>query len=62
MRTVLVGEYIKSHREKQGITQEELCAGICSKSTLSRLERGKQTSSTPCCTAWACRRTASLRW
>ena len=43
MRTVLVGEYIKSHREKQGITQEELCAGICSKSTLSRLERGKQT-------------------
>lgn len=43
MRAVLVGEYIKSHREKQGITQEELCAGICSKSTLSRLERGKQT-------------------
>ena len=23
MRAVLVGEYIKSHREKQGITQEE---------------------------------------
>ncbi len=43
MRAVLVGEYIKSHREKQRITQEELCAGICSKSTLSRLERGKQT-------------------
>lgn len=45
MREVLIGEYIRSHRKKQGITIEDLCAGICSVSTLSRLERGKQTPS-----------------
>lgn len=43
MREMLIGEYIRSHRKKQGITIEDLCAGICSVSTLSRLERGKQT-------------------
>ncbi|MDE7218128.1 MAG: helix-turn-helix domain-containing protein, partial [Oscillospiraceae bacterium] len=45
MREVLIGEYIRSHRKKQGITIEDLCAGICDRSTLSRLERGKQTPS-----------------
>lgn len=45
MREILIGEYIRSHRKKQGMTIEELCAGICDRSTLSRLERGKQTPS-----------------
>lgn len=45
MREMLIGEYIRSHRKKQGIAIEDLCAGICSVSTLSRLERGKQTPS-----------------
>lgn len=45
MREILIGEYIRSHRKKQGIAIEDLCAGICSVSTLSRLERGKQTPS-----------------
>ena len=33
----------KNHREAHGMTQSELCAGICDPSTLSRLERGRQT-------------------
>lgn len=45
MQEILLGEYIKSNRKKLGITQEELCAGICDVSTLSRLERNKQTPS-----------------
>lgn len=45
MRVILIGEYIRSHRKKQGMTIGELCAGICDTSTLSRLERGKQTPS-----------------
>ena len=43
MQEVLIGEYIRSQRKKQGMTQEALCDGICDISTLSRLERGKQT-------------------
>lgn len=43
MQEMLIGEYIRSQRKKQGMTQEELCEGICDISTLSRLERGKQT-------------------
>ncbi len=37
-----VGEFIKEKRERMGLTQEELCEGICSVSTLSRIERGNQ--------------------
>lgn len=45
MRELLLSEYIKSQRERRQMTQEALCAGICDVSTLSRLERGKQTPS-----------------
>lgn len=34
------GEYIADARRKLGITQEELCFGICSLGTLSRIENG----------------------
>lgn len=43
MQEMLIGEYIRSQRKKRGLTQESLCDGICDISTLSRLERGKQT-------------------
>lgn len=42
MRELFLGEYIKQERLKQGITQEQLCAGICEPITVSRLENGKQ--------------------
>lgn len=45
MREMLIGEYIKINRKKKKMTQEALCAGICDTSTLSRLERGRQTPS-----------------
>ncbi len=35
-----VGNTIKTKREAENITQEELCNGICTASTLSRIERG----------------------
>lgn len=38
-----VGNFIKQKRVELGITQEELCEGICSVTTLSRLENGEQT-------------------
>lgn len=34
------GNYIADARRTQGITQEELCFGICSPGTLSRIENG----------------------
>lgn len=34
------GNYIADARKMQGITQEELCFGICSPGTLSRIENG----------------------
>ena len=45
MRELFLGEYIKQERLKQGITQEQLCAGICEPITVSRMENGKQTPS-----------------
>lgn len=35
-----IGTLIKSRREELKISQEDLCAGICSVSTLSRIENG----------------------
>lgn len=43
MRILSVGEYIKNERIKQGLTQSELCEGLCSQVTLSRIESGRQT-------------------
>lgn len=45
MKNVFLGEYIKQHRLDLGLTQEQLCNGICEPMTLSRLENGKQTPS-----------------
>lgn len=45
MKNVFLGEYIKQRRLDLGLTQEQLCAGICDSITLSRLENGKQTPS-----------------
>ena len=42
MKELFLGEYIKQERLKQGITQEQLCEGICDPITISRMENGKQ--------------------
>ena len=42
MRELFLGEYIRRERQKQGITQERLCDGICEPITISRMENGKQ--------------------
>ncbi|MCL1935506.1 MAG: helix-turn-helix domain-containing protein [Defluviitaleaceae bacterium] len=41
-----IGSFIKTKRMERRISQEELCYGICSVSTLSRIELGKQNPST----------------
>lgn len=40
-----VGEVIRRTRESLGMTQEELCDGICDVVTLSRIENGRNTPS-----------------
>ena len=45
MKNVFLGEDIKQRRLDLGLTQEQLCDGICEPMTLSRLENGKQTPS-----------------
>ena len=40
MKNVFLGEYIKQRRLDLGLTQEQLCYGICEPMTLSRLENG----------------------
>lgn len=45
MEVLDIGKIIKYERYKRGITQEELSYGICSVSTLSRIERGLQNPS-----------------
>ncbi len=45
MRTVFLGEYIKARRLELGLTQSQVCEGICEPITLSRMENGKQTPS-----------------
>lgn len=42
MKAYNIGLFIQKKREEQHIRQEDLCRGICDKSTLSRIERGKQ--------------------
>lgn len=64
MKNVFLGEYIKQRRLDLGLTQEQLCDGICEPMTLSRLEMGNRppaaTGSMPFCSVWACRMTAIL--
>lgn len=45
MQNFFLGDYIKQKRLDLGLTQEQLCDGICEPMTLSRLENGKQTPS-----------------
>ena len=45
MEQFLIGEYIRRRREDLGITQAQLCEGICEPATLSRLENSKQAPS-----------------
>ena len=42
MQELFLGEYIKQKRIELGITQEQLCEGICEPITVSRMENGKQ--------------------
>lgn len=42
MGVYLIGEVIKRTREALGLTQEELCDGICSVDALSKIENGKR--------------------
>lgn len=37
-----IGLYIKKMREEMDVKQDDLCRGICDRSTLSRIERGRQ--------------------
>lgn len=43
MQEIFLGDMIKRRRMELGLTQEELCEGICEPVTISRLENGKQT-------------------
>ena len=45
MRQVFLGEAIKKRRMELGLTQEQLCEGICEPFTISRIENGRQTPS-----------------
>lgn len=45
MREVIFGEEIRRVRLERGLTQERLSEGICSPSTLSRIENGSQVPS-----------------
>jgi len=45
MREIFLGEVIKRRRLELGLTQEQLCEGICEPITISRLENGRQTPS-----------------
>ena len=37
-----IGNYVKTHREAKGYLQKEICDGICSVPTLSRIEAGEK--------------------
>lgn len=43
MKEIHIGEIIKKRRIELGLTQEELCEGICEPPTMSRIEKGHQT-------------------
>lgn len=45
MEEVTLGEFIKQRRKKLGLTQLEVCEGICEPITLSRLEHGRHITS-----------------
>lgn len=45
MEQIFLGEYIRQRREDLGLTQAQLCEGICEPITISRLENGRQNPS-----------------
>ena len=45
MEKMLIGAYIKQKREDKGWSQDALCEGICSRTTLSRIENDTQAPS-----------------
>ena len=45
MKEIFLGEFIKQRRLELGLTQEQLCEGICEPMTISRIENGRQTPS-----------------
>lgn len=45
MKEYRIGEIIRQRRIELGLTQEELCEGVCETSTMSRIENGKQAPS-----------------
>jgi len=45
MNGIFIGHVIKQRREELRLSQEELCDGICTTATLSRIENGKQAPS-----------------
>lgn len=45
MKERFIGEVIKKRRTELGLSQEQICEGICEPMTISRLENGKQTPS-----------------
>lgn len=52
MKAYNIGDCIRQLREEQNVNQEDLCRGLCSKSTLSRIERGchvHRWEQLPCC-------------
>jgi transcriptional regulator with XRE-family HTH domain len=51
VQELFLGEYIKQRRLDLGLTQAQLCEGICESITISRLENGKQTPSRHCINA-----------
>lgn len=45
MRILVVGEMLKEKRLEMGLTQKDVCEGLCSPVTMSRIESGAQTPS-----------------
>lgn len=45
MQEIFIGEAIRQRRLALGLTQEELCDGLCEPATLSRIENGRQAPS-----------------
>ena len=45
MKELRIGEVIKRRRKALGLSQLELCEGICEVTTLSRIENGRQAPS-----------------
>ena len=60
MKNVFLGEYIKQRRLDLGLTQEQLCDGICEPDWKRGTSPPAATGSMPFCSVWACRMTAIL--